>query len=144
MAAFNIELKALATEREARMATAPSPEQPLAASSLRPSSHGSTSGVHTIASLPNDDDGKLHRCLECDGVGTPNNPLVRCFYADKPQACRKAWHKFRCAGNMLSKNPKYVCCREHYPLFEASFPGTTYTCPDATDAALPPIPAAPP
>ena len=140
MAAFNIELKALATEREARMATAPSPEQPLAASSLRPSSHGSTSVVHTIAS----DDGKHHRCLDCDGVGTPNNPLVRCFYADKPQACRKAWHKFRCAGNMLSKNPKYVCCREHYPLFEARHPGTTYTCPDATDAALPPIPAAPP
>jgi len=98
------------------------------------------SGVHTLAQLPIDESELI--CGDCGGRPTLSNPLIRCFYGDKPEACRKAWHKYRCCDGRVEK-AKYVCCMGHYKLFEKAYPGAIYTCPDCTDATLPPIPPPP-
>jgi len=124
---------------------------------VHPPTRPPPSRIHTLASLPPDDEDdeddeeprcrneELH-CGSCKGFSTLHNPLHRCYYADKPQACRKAWHK-GCATagppGRAKRIRKYVCCQEHLEQFFSDVPRTKYTCPDATDDGLLPIPPPP-
>ena len=131
-------LRQLALERESRTAVLSSsapPRAPLPSSANR-------SGIHTTSELRD-----ALRCVDCEGIATVDNPLVRCFYADKsPERCDRAWHRHRCAGGQLVRHKvgQYVCCMAHSSRFARAYPGEKYVCPDATDAALPPIPPPPP
>lgn len=122
-------------------------ERPRGKSPLaRAPSPGRPGGVHTIADLAEGE----WRCAECDGRATIANPLLRCFYADKPERCRKAWHQHRCAGHKLAKakvvegrGQAYVCCYAHYAQFEQAHPAAKYVCPDDESPALPLVPPPP-
>ena len=134
----NAELRKLTLERESRapvLSSSAPPRAPVPSSANR-------SGIHTTSELRD----ALDRCVDCEGIATVGNPLVRCFYADKtPEQCDRAWHKHRCAGNQLVRHKagQYVCCKAHSSLFEKAYPGKKYVCPDDTETALPSIPPPP-
>jgi len=133
----NAVLQQVAREREAR------PPPVASAAMAPPPASNRAKRSMTMADFVSEYD---YQCLDCGGRATPDNPLIRCFYAESKN-CPKAWHQKGCAGGKLAKHPRYVCCQEHHLLFHNEFSHLprppNYVCPDCTDATLPPIPPPP-
>ena len=85
------------------------------------------------------------KCALCTGYGISNNQIVKCYFADKQQRCRVAWHR-NCEPK-LKHDPKFVCCSAHDGdmgrVLAASSGPKKYTV-IVLDAGVKPIPPPPP